>query len=69
MKDVLAHTRAFFHIERVIAGPIAFYAISRQNLAIGPIRDSLEQAELDADKFYSINENMPLQHVGHGACI
>ena len=69
MKDTLAHTRAFFNQERVIAGPVAFYAISRQNLAIGPIRDSLEQAELDADRFYFINENMPLVHVGQGACL
>jgi hypothetical protein len=67
MNDHLAHTRPFFAKERVIAGPTQFYAVSRFNLAMGPIRDSIEEAEADADRLFAQADRVPCHMVGWGA--
>lgn len=66
MQDALAHTRIHFHRERVIAGPTQFYAISRLNLAVGPIRNTIEDAEQDADNLYLIAEKSAPYILGWG---
>jgi hypothetical protein len=69
MKDDLAHMRHMFARDRVVAGATQFYAISRYNLAIGPVRESLDDAESDADRFHAINERLTPGLIGWGACL
>ena len=67
MKDFLEHTRPGFDLERVIAGPDRFFAISRYNLAMGPIRHTLAEAEADADRLYDLCKGMDPRLIGWGA--
>lgn len=66
MTDPLAHTRLHFSRWRVVAGATRFYALAPGNLANGPMRESLEEAEADADRFHSDMQNVPEWMIGWG---